>query len=135
MTTTREVRQALADAVATTGLECHTYARDAYAVPCAYVSRREADPRMVLQQGKQMQNFTVVLMMPRNEPEMAQEILDEYCELTGKRSVLAAVQDGDNWPDALVDYAQVTQIGALVEWRSETDGPFLSVPIDVEVVW
>lgn len=134
MTTFADVRQALADAVATTGLRCLPYPLDDLPVPCAYVDRAEFDPRFVFSQAKASRNLIVQVLLPRDSERAGQIKLDAYCELSGSTSILAAIQDGNNWPDNLVDSASVTSIGdpGVVNVGGVD---YLTTVFSVEVIW
>jgi hypothetical protein len=98
------------------------------------VGRPAFDPRMVLSQAKAQHTFTVTAYAPRATPEVSEAALDGLCELTGEGSLIATVQDGDNW-SVTVDYAQVTQCGE-VQVATWIDGvEYLACQFQIEVVW
>lgn len=134
MTTVWEVREALANAVTDgCGLRCQFYVPDQMVAPIAVVSRRAFDPRYVFSEAKAAYQFTVTVYVDRTADRTAQKTLDDYCELSGSGSVIAAIQDGDLW-SVDVDYAQVTQVGEVVA-VAVSESQFLAVALDVEVVF
>jgi hypothetical protein len=134
MTTVTDVRQALADAITNaTGLRSAPLAQDTMVAPIAVVTRQAFDPRMILSNVKSTYAFTVTVFVDRTNERAAQTLLDQYCELTGELSVVAAITDGDNWT-VDVDYAQVTQIGE-VQAVAIAESQYLAVALDVEVVF
>lgn len=134
MTTTATVRDALATAITTgSGLAASPYQLDSVVPPCAHVFRREMDPRMIFTGAKSTYEFGVRIFTGRFDEVEAQRLLDELVETSGERSVVAAIQDGDNWT-ATIDYAQVVLIGEPVG-RTLADETFMTVDLDVEVVW
>ena len=135
MTTIGDVREALAAAVSDgTGLRCHPYMLDQFAAPCALVERRQMDPRMVFGQGHAVRNFAVRCYFPRVNERAGQIDMDSYCELSGERSVIAAIQNEDNWPNELIHHAVVVNVGDTL-LVNVAGAEYLSVAFDVEVVW
>jgi hypothetical protein len=61
--------------------------------------------------------------------------LDPLIDLSAEVNVPAAIQDEANWPDQLIDYAEVVLIGELTEVRQEVGDKYFGIPIDVEVCW
>jgi hypothetical protein len=134
MPTTSEVRQALADAITdATGLRSAALVQDTMIAPIAIVSRQAFDPRMVFAQAKAPYRFRVTIYADRTNERASQVAIDEWCELAGANSVVAAIQDGDNW-SVDVDYAQVTSISEL-QAVGVAESQFLMVELDVEVVF
>jgi hypothetical protein len=134
MPTVAEVRDSLAEAITTaTGLRCSALVPDQMVAPIAVISRREFDPRYVFTGDRATYLFRVTIYADRTNERVAQIALDEYTELSGELSVLAAIQDGDNWT-ATIDYAQVTLIGE-VQSTAIAESQYLVVSLDVEVVW
>lgn len=134
MPTVQDVRQGLADAIAATGLRAAPMWQDTFTAPIAIITRREFDPRLVFRSGKARFEFTVTIYADRTNERTAQVLLDDYCELEGAGSIVAAIQASTNWPGVTVDYAQVTRIGEVVA-VSQGESNYLSVPLDVEVVF
>jgi hypothetical protein len=136
VTTIADVRAALAEAVATTGgLNVSAYLRDTIVAPAAQVFRAEMDPRLVLGSSKQAYAFGVRLYVGRTSEEGGQVAVDEYCAMAGATSIRAAVELDTNWPSpAVVDYAQVTQVGET-EVVEIAGVQYLVVDFTVEVVW
>lgn len=135
MPTVQEVRQGLADAITDgVGLRSAPMWQDTFTAPIAIVTRREFDPRMVFTGTKATYGFTVTIYADRTNERTAQVILDDYCELDGPGSVVAAIQDGNNWPNVTVDYAQVTRVGE-VQAVAQGESQYLAVALDVEVVF
>lgn len=98
------------------------------------VVRGAYDPRFVFSGTKQMYPFKVRVFAGVAANDANVRLLDEYAEAEGSRSIVAAVQNSDLWPDDLVDYAQVVQVSE-VTLASFADAQFLMVEFDVEVVW
>ena len=134
MPTVQEVRTALAEAIAVTGLRSAPMWQDTFTAPIAIITRREFDPRLVFTANKAVYQFTVTIYADRTNERTAQVLLDDYCELSGAGSVVAAIQDEDNWLSVTIDYVQVTRIGE-VSATSQGESNYLTVPIDVEVVF
>lgn len=133
MTTTAEVRAGLAYAASCCGREVHAYQQDSVVSGSGYVARREFDPRLVFSQAKAAYLFTIVFFFNRAADRSSQKNIDALCEIAGPESLIAAVQDGDNW-DVTVDHAVVTRVGDV--GVAEQDGVmFLTVDFDIEVVW
>lgn len=134
MPTVQDVRSGLADAIAVTGLRSAPMWQDTFTAPIAIITRREFDPRLVFRSAKAAYQFTITIYADRTNERTAQVLLDDYCELEGVGSVVAAVQDDANWLTVDIDYCQVTNIGEVVA-VSQGESNYLSVPIDVEVVF
>jgi hypothetical protein len=135
VTTIAEVREALSDALATIpGWSASPYIGDQVHTYMFKVARPAFDPRMVMSQAKSSHTFTVTAYAPRATPEASEAALDALCELTGSGSLIAAVQDGDNW-SATVDYAQVVSCGEVqvAQWTDAAE--FLACQFQIEVVW
>ena len=131
--TIAQARTSLAEAVETlTGLRCHPYAIVSDP-PCAFVDRREMDPRMVFSDDTGTYQLRVTVIVGEQDTIVAQKDLDELCETTGSRSVRAAIQTSSAWTVSL-DYASVTLIGA--PYGREIGGVrYVAVDFDVEVVF
>lgn len=133
MTTIKQVRDAMATAVETTGLSCKAHTVNHVDPPVAMIETRPFDPRLNMSQSKWVVPFVVrVFAASLSEMEEAQRF-DEYRELSGSTSVLAAIQTSGNW-GITVDYAQVTQIGEP-QWVDVGGIPYQAVDFDVEVCW
>jgi hypothetical protein len=135
MTTIAQVRQNLSDIADTLdGWHGDLYVGDSVNAPVIKVFRPAFDPRVVFGGGKMQLTFQCVAYAKRVDSSASETSLDALAELTGSGSLIAAVQDGDNW-DVSVDYAVVTQVGqtAAVEWGDGVQ--YLVCPFDVEVVW
>lgn len=135
MPTVNEVRQGLADAITDgVGLRAAHQWQDTLSAPIAVVTRRSFDPRYVFSGQRAAYQFLVTIYADRTNERAAQKLLDDYCELSGETSVIAAIQDGDNWTNVAVDYAQVTQVSE-VQSVAVSESQFLAVSLDVEVVF
>jgi len=132
--TITEVRQALADALSVVpDLAANPWPSDQVLVNTAQIARTEFDPRLVFSGAKVEHTFRVTVFAGRGAEVPAAEWLDSLCELTGSTSLIAAVQDGNNWSIA-VDYAEVVRCGEILV--TEAAGvSYLSVSFDVKVVW
>ena len=134
MTSTADVRQALADAGSVCGRTVNPYFTGTVVAGSGYVLRREFDPRMVFGQTKVPYPFLVRFFFNGSAETSAQQEIDTLCDIAGYGSFLAAVQDEANWPDDLVDYAQVVNVGDIGE-TSIGGADYLTVDFDIEVVW
>lgn len=136
-----EACHALAGAIATVdGLRAKGYADDQVNPDEAQVYTVAYDPRMVFGKGADYGKSTYImgvrLYVSRQVPRAAQKRLRGYMETTGATSVLAAIEDGENW-DEDIDYAAVVQIGQPFEAAIETEGglavTYWALDLDVEV--
>lgn len=134
MTTTAEVRDALAVAGSACGREVHAYAVDTVVSGSGYVMRQAFDPRYVFGQTKVVYPFMVRFYFNRASEISAQQDIDTLCDIAGDGSFLAAVQNGTNWPSDLVDYCQVVNVGEINE-TTLAGADYLTVDFDLEVVW
>ena len=134
MPTVQDVRSALADAIAVTGLRSAPMWQDTFTAPIAIITRREFDPRLVFTSSRAAYEFTVTIYADRTNERTAQILLDDYCELSGATSVVAAIQDDANWSSVDIDYVQVIRIGEVTA-SSQGESNYLAVPLDVEVVF
>lgn len=133
MTTIADVRASLKVAGETTGLRGSAYITDQVNFNCFQVGIPAYDPRFMFAGVKRVQPFTIVAYFQKSAEIAAQKTLDEYCDVTGAKSMVAAVQNGDNW-DADVDYCQVVQIGATA-LTTIVEIEYLTVQWDLEVCW
>lgn len=135
MPTVTEVRNGLADAI-NTGMALRTspLVLDSMVPPIAVVARAPFDPRYVFTQSKAAYPFYVRLYAGRADERSAQEKLDEWTDLTGDDSVIAAIQDSANWTAVDVDYAVVTNISE-VQTAAIGESVYLTVELSVEVVF
>jgi hypothetical protein len=131
--TIAQVRAAAAAAVdALSTVRCSAYVGPINP-PCAFVMRRERDPRMVLDAGKSSHPFAIVVFASRANDRTAQTAVDALCEQSGSGSIKAALE-GDATLGALVDYGQVTRIGG--EEIAEVSGvEYVTTTVDFEVVF
>ena len=136
MTTVSDVRQAMADAISDNivGLRASAIVPDQMVAPIAVVSRQAFDPRFVFSQSKASYEFAVTIYVPRAADRAMQNLLDDFVELSGETSVIAAIQDGTNWTNVTVDYAQVVNVSEVQSVAVGT-AEYLSVRLDVEVVF
>jgi hypothetical protein len=134
MPTVQEARSALADAIAVTGLRSAPMWQDTFTAPIAIITRREFDPRLVFTSNRAAFQFTVTIYADRTNERTAQILLDDYCELSGAGSIVAAIQDDANWSSVDIDYVQVIRIGEVTA-SSQGESNYLAVPLDVEVVF
>lgn len=134
MTTAADVRAALAAAVESTGMRCAPYLAELKNVPCAQVWRKAYDPRMVLGQAKATYLYGLIVYCGRVDSRAAMELLDECSALDGDLSILAAVQNEDNWDGVEVDYVSVVDVAG--EAISEVAGvQYLTTEFEIEVVF
>lgn len=134
-TSIADVRKAMADCLKLVeGLESQAYPIDTINPPCAHVVRKSMDPRTVFTGSTNVYGFGVVLYVSRTADEWGSATVDAYCEVSGARSIKAALEDEANWPTDLVHYVSVTQIGETAV--TEVAGvQYLVVEFDIEVVW
>lgn len=135
MTTIADVRQGLADAVAMTGLRCNPYLSDQINPPCAMIGRRSIDPRETFRSAVHTYPLFIRVFVARASERAGQITLDDYCATSGDSSLMAAVEDENNWDAGLVDYCVVTSIGEENLASQQGGGEYLIVDIDVEVSW
>ena len=136
MTTVSEVREEIAGIIDDNidGLRGSAIVPDQMVGPIAVVSRRAFDPRYVFSGAKSQYEFTVTIYTPRAADRAAQNLLDDWVELSGDTSVIAAIENGDNWQNVTVDYAQVVNVSEVQSVSVDT-AEYLAVRLDVEVVW
>lgn len=136
MTTVSEVRTEIAGIIDDNikGLRGSAIVPDQMVGPIAIVSRRAFDPRFVFSGAKSTYELTVTIYTPRAADRAAQNLLDDWVELTGATSVIAAIQDGDNWSNVTVDYAQVINVSEVQSVSVDT-ADYLAVRLDIEVVF
>lgn len=132
--TITEVRTALAAAVEVAGIRCSPYVTDSVQPPCAMVDRRQMDPRFVFQSTTTVHRLRLICFFARTDLRSAQLDMDEFCDVTGDRSIVAAIQDGDNWPDDLIHTVSVVAVGDTFE-REIAGVAYLAVEFDIEVTW
>ncbi len=134
MSSLNEACQALADAAATVdGLRAKPHGDDNINAPEAQVFNRDFDPRLTMGGSpKRLFALTVRVYVPRMNPRSAQFALRDFMEQTGPTSVLAALEDEDNWV-AGVDMVEVVQIGATFEATTES-GSYLGADFDVDII-
>lgn len=114
MTTLADVREAMAAAItAGCGLRMRPYASDNITAPEGHIDLAEFDPRMVFDRETATYPFRVRVFVKRPAERSAQVRLDELREVHGPTSLRAAVENDENWPDDLVQYVVVTNIGAI----------------------
>lgn len=135
MTTVGQVRDAIKDAVHVTGIRSESYVLGAVNPPVAMVNRPAYDPRLVLGNERVAVEFTVTVYMQRDIEVAAQTLLEEYADPFGPKSIRQAIEDETNWPDQLVHYAQVINIGEVGITRIAEGIEYLSAVITVEVCW
>lgn len=135
MTTVNQVREALAEAAAVTGLRMTDFIVPDINPPVGMVNRPAYDPRMVLGQSHVALPFTITVYAQRDIEVTAQKLLEEYADVTGTKSILAAVQDETNWPDQLIAYCVVTEISEIGAARIAEGIEYLTVRLTVEVCW
>jgi hypothetical protein len=131
--TIAQVRVAAAAAVdALSTVRCAAYVGPVNP-PCAFVMRRERDPRMVMDAGKANYPFAIVVFASRANDRSAQVTLDALFEQSGSGSIKQALES-DSTLGALVDYGQVTRIGG--EEIAEVSGvEYVTTTVDFEVVF
>lgn len=89
---------------------------------------------MVFDAAKNVYQFRVICYFGRTAEVAGQKAMDERLDPTGDGSIIAAIRDGENWPDELVDYADVTLVGDTYE-RQLGDALYLAVDLTIEVCW
>lgn len=134
MTTIADVRQSLADVVATVVPMATAYLGDVQHVPSAQIMRKQMTPGLVFSDAKQTYLFGVVVYANRTIEANGQQWLDGLCEMTGASSMKAAIESSDAWA-ASIDYARVTSVGETQLVQFDGGAQYLSVEFEVEVVW
>jgi hypothetical protein len=136
MTSLADLHEALAAAV-TTVLPCQPYETDKVNNLSAQVVAPAFDPRLVLQGSKAVYPFKVRVYASRTAPEATFKNMCQYRDVTGAKSLVLAINTGANWPDDLVDYAQVQQVGEfqVVEIPAGSGAVYLAFELDVEVLY
>ena len=137
MTTIAQVRENLAYCAATIdGWRGSWYVGDKLNHGTVVVSRPPFDPRMVFGGGKATYTFRLTAYASITTPELSEILLDSLAEPTGAGSLITAIQDEANWSAVDVDWAQVTEVGAVfVAQLAEGAEQFLACPFSVEVCW
>lgn len=136
MTTLKDIRIELAEAVETVGLPCTPYLSDIVVPPCAMVGRRQMSPDLVFGESTQIAALTVHVFVQRSEEGDGQEQLDEYMDRDGALSIKAAVENGDNWSTALgVDYCKLISWGEPQLGVDISGAEYITARIDLEVCW
>lgn len=130
----KDVCEALAGAVSTTGLRCRAHPSDQINTPEGHVMHRPFDPRLTLGGSPKRAMPLRVRVFVTRELRAGHLVLWDLMEQTGPTSIIDAINDGDNWPDDLVDYAEVVNVGEPVE-TTNGDTLFVSVDFDVDVVF
>ena len=136
MTTIKQARAGLAAAVlAGTSIRCDDYETDQIVAPCFQVGRNPFNPQLAQgSQTKAEHHFRVRHYVPRTADKQAQEQLDSAAETSGATSLKVAVETSSNWGSVDVDYAEVVEVGEIVE-VSRGDAVYLMVEYDVRVVF
>ena len=136
MPTVSEVRQQIADIIDDNveGLRASPIVPDQMVGPIATVSRSAFDPRMVFSESRSTYEFAVSIYVPATADRAMQNLLDDFAELSGATSVTAALQNGDNWTNVTVDYAQVVNVGAVSKVQVDT-ADYFAIRLDIEVVF
>lgn len=117
------------------GLRASAIVPDQMVAPIAIVARREFDPRFVFSGATSTYPFAITIYVPRTADRAMQNLLDEYVELVdGDLSVITALQDGANWTEVDVHYAQVVNVSEVTATSIDT-AEYLAVRLDVEVVF
>ncbi len=131
--TQAQVRAAAAAAVTATGaVRCSPYFKIT-GTPCAYIVRRERDPRMVLDAGKAEYRFSVIVLQSRADDLASLKRVDALTEQSGNGSIKYRLES-DSTLGALVDYGQVSNIGG--EEVAEISGvEYIVSTVDFEVVF
>ncbi len=125
---------ALAVAAATvTGLRGKAYSDDQINPPEAQVFNRAFDPRLTLGGSpKRMVALGLRVFVRRTDLRSAQDDLRDYMDQTGSTSILAALEDSDNWPVG-TDYVEVVEIGQPFETEA-AGAVYLAVDFHIDVV-
>jgi hypothetical protein len=134
MTTLNQVHAALADAVRATGWSVRSDPSDNITEPVIHVDSLEFDPRMVLSEQTSTYPFLARAFVGRTAERASLLKLNNLRDVAGAGSLVAAVQDEDNWPDGLVHYASVTLVGRR-EIFTVADAEYFGCDFDIEVVF
>lgn len=137
MTTIAQVREQMATICqGVSGINgSSAYLADAVAnTPGVHISRQAFDPRLVMSKARAGYPFQLVVYGSRLLDKQSQQLLESFCEPSGTTSITAAIEDGTKWGTVDVNYASVTNIGAIQE-SAVAGVTYFVVVFDVEVVW
>jgi hypothetical protein len=109
-----DVREALAEAVRSTGLKCVAYPHGNVNPPEAWIIAGEFDPRLVYGSPKASQQFIIRLHAGLVADTAGHKLLDVYRETSGVQSVVAAINESVELNDGeAADYAQVINVSPV----------------------
>lgn len=134
MATIADVRAALAAAASQAGVKVQPYESDSIVTPCGFVSRRAMDPRMVFSGATNVYRFAIVVYVSRTSEHAAQVAVDRLAETSGAYSLKAAIENETHWPDGLVHYAAVVEIGETATY-DVAGVSYLGLVVEIEVVF
>ena len=108
--------------------------------PQAQVFTREFDPRYVFGDVKRPLPMGARVFVKMSSARAAQVALRSYMEPEGTSSVLAKIEDYENWPQVdgetiTVDYTEVTGIGQPFEYVDENNQSYMAVDFDFDALW
>lgn len=126
-----DIRQALADAVAKTGVRATPRPTDNINPPMALVMRKSTDYDLTMGRGADQHSFSVMVFIGRVN-ERNDESLDELIDPANPLN-LKTIVEGDDALLRLVDYARVRSAGETTV-ADVAGTPYLTVEFDVEVV-
>jgi hypothetical protein len=134
--TIAQVRAAAADAVTATGaVRCLPYVGPINP-PCAFITRRERDPRLVFSGVYSEYPFAVIVFMSRADDRSAQKKLDALFEQSGNGSIKYRLESDADLATLLSagQTVEVTRIGG--EEIAELSGvEYVVSTVDFEVVF
>lgn len=134
-TTLAQVRVALADVIGyVAGTPASPYLVDSFTTPSFQLWAAEYDPRMVFDRAKVTVPFRARVFVGRTAEIDAQKLVDLYRDPDGPRSIVAAVEDEDNWPADLIDTAYVTLVGEPAV-ATIADHEYLTCDFEIEVIF
>lgn len=131
---TNDALEALADVVATVVGRAKPYLDENINPPDAHCFTRTYDPRLTLGGSpKRMLAASVRVFVKRIDLRSAQLSIRNYMDQAGETSIRAAVENGDLWPDGLIDDVEVVQVGEPFEVGTG-DAAYFAIDFDVDII-
>lgn len=127
-----DIRQALADAVAKTGVRATPRPTDNTNPPHAIVMRKSTDYDLTMGRGADQHSFSVMVFASRLNERGGDELIDELID-PANPLCLKTIVEGDDALLRLVDYARVRSAGETTV-ADIASTQYLTVEFDVEVV-
>ena len=141
MPSINEVCDAVAGSIASiSGLRALGYSDTDISPPQAHVYTRDFDPRFVFGDVPRPLPMGARVFVKMSSARAAQRALREFMEPEGSTSVLAKIEDYENWPQVdgetiTVDYTEVTGIGQPFEYVDENNQSYMAVDFEFDALW